>query len=105
MPRHFIRVAVNLITGLLAASAAADTQHPKLPSGWHLLRTANPRGGPDAVSMSHTADINRSDLDLAGMMLRCGENGVEVIIVVVTPFSPHARPDVSIGTASERMAV
>ena len=101
MPRHFIRVAVSLITGLLAASAAADTQHPKLPSGWHLLRTANPRGGPDAVSMSHTADINRSDLDLAGMMLRCGENGVEVIIVVVTPFSPHARPDVSIGTASK----
>jgi len=51
--------------------------------------------------MSHTADINRSDLDLAGLMLRCSENGVEVIIVVVTPFSPHARPDVSIGTASK----
>jgi hypothetical protein len=83
--------------GLLSAVAAAETQPPKLASGWHLVRTANPRGGPDAVSISHTADITRSDLDLAGMMLRCGEKSVEVMIVVVTPFSPRARPNVSVG--------
>src|ERR1700733_4523674 len=82
---------------LFAVPAAAEAQRPPLNSNWHLQRTANPRGGPDAVSISHTADISRSDLDLAGMMLRCGEKGVEVLIVAVTPFSPHARPNVTIG--------
>ncbi len=84
------------LPGLFSAVVAAETRHPESPSGWHLVRTANPRGGPDAVSISHTADISRSDLDLAGLMLRCGEKSVEVVIVVVTPLSPRARPDVTI---------
>ena len=93
------------LLGLFSAVVAAETQHPKPASGWHLVRTANPRGGPDAVSISHTADISRSDLDLAGLMLRCGEKSVEVMIVVVTPLSPRARPDVTIGADQQGMAV
>ena len=31
-------------------------------------------------------------------MLRCGEKSIEIAIVVVTPFSPRARPDVTIQT-------
>jgi len=84
-----------LIAGFLygfSALAAAD-QTP----GWHLLRTANPRGGLDLVAMSHTADMARSDLQLAGLLLRCHDAGVEVAIVVVSPFSPHAQPSVTIG--------
>jgi hypothetical protein len=94
------RTAATFLAGLVLFSVAhaADTQHPKAASGWHLLRTPNPRGGPDAVSISHTADITRSDLDLAGIMLRCGEKDVEIVIVVVTPFATRARPDVTIGT-------
>ena len=48
------------------------------------------------MSMIHTADITRSDPDLAGLMLRCGEHGAEVAIVVVTPFPPRARPEVTV---------
>jgi hypothetical protein len=74
---------------------AADTQGA--PTGnWRLLRTANPKGGPDAVSMSHTADMARSDLDLAGIMLKCGEHGVEVVVVALTPLPPRARPEIMI---------
>jgi len=52
--------------------------------------------------MSHTADVIRSDLDLAGMMLRCAEkDGAEIIIVAVTPFPPAARPSVTIGAAGK----
>jgi len=103
MPYQCARVAAMVVAalGLLAPHATADTQQPKPPSGWHLLRTANPRGGPDAVSISHTPDVTRSDLDLAGLMLRCGEKGVEVLVVVVTPFSPRARPDVTIEVAGK----
>ena len=69
--------------------------------GWHFLRSANPHGGPEAISVSHTADITRSDIDLAGMMLKCGEHGPEVVIVVVTPFPPRARPEVTIAAAGK----
>ena len=98
MFQHSARAAAIFLAlpGLFSAVVAAETRHPESPSGWHLVRTANPRGGPDAVSISHTADISRSDLDLAGLMLRCGEKSVEVVIVVVTPLSPRARPDVTI---------
>lgn len=82
--------------GLLGGVAFADPRPPPPVSDWHLLRTANPDGGPDAISMSHTADALRSDFDLAGLMLRCSNNGPEVLIVAVTLFPPHARPSVTI---------
>ena len=69
-------------------SQAAATQ-AATAGNWRLLRTANPQGGRDAVSMSRTADMARSDLDLAGMMLKCGEHGTE-------NFPPRARPEVTI---------
>lgn len=81
---------------VLCFGAQAATVNSLAPGGWRLLRTADPRGGPDAVSISHTADITRSDLDLAGLMVRCGEKGQEIVIVSVTPFPPRARPSVVI---------
>jgi len=74
--------------------AAPETTTGEPIRAWRLVRTVNPRGGPDAVSMVHTADITRSDPDLAGMMLRCGDKGTEVVIVIVAPFPPRARPRV-----------
>ena len=40
--------------------------------------------------------MRRSDLDLAGMMLKCGEHGTEVVVVALAPFPPRARPEVTI---------
>lgn len=92
-----ISLAGLCVLAALCPPAFPDTPNPKQTGGWYLLRSANPRGGPDAVSMSHTADGTRSDLDLAGLMLRCGDHGdAEFVVVVVTPFAPQARPDVFI---------
>src|ERR1700722_6487544 len=85
-----------LIAFSTTANSAADANRSALPAGWHLIRTKNPNGGPDAVSVSHTADVIRSDLDFAGVMLRCGEKDIEVIVVAVTPFSPRAKPEVTV---------
>jgi hypothetical protein len=79
--------------GVLAAASANDQARP---GDWYLVQSANPHGGPDAISMIHNADTSRSDLDLAGLMLRCSEKGVDVAIVVVTPVPPQARPAVTI---------
>jgi len=48
------------------------------------------------VSVAHTADTTRSDIDLAGLMLRCAQAGAEVLIVVVSPFPPRATPSITI---------
>jgi hypothetical protein len=66
------------------------------PGTWRLVRTPNPRGGPDAVSIMQTADPSRSDLDLAGLMLRCGDTSFDVLIVLLKPFPPRARPKVNL---------
>lgn len=94
--RRRFRMGVILAVGLSVFLTAATPAAQPI-SSWRLLRTANPRGGADAVSMVRTADISRSDPDLAGLMLRCGERGAEVAIVVVTLFPPRAQPDVTVG--------
>jgi hypothetical protein len=74
-----------------------------LAGGWRLVRTPSPRGGADAVSIMHTADTARSDPDLAGLMLRCGDAGAEAVVVLLRPVSPRTRPQVSV-TADGRAA-
>ena len=80
-------------------SDRSDKRQSSIAGAWRLVRTPNPAGGPDAVSIMHTADVSRSDLDLAGLMVRCGQETTEVLIVLVRPFPPRARPKVSIGVA------
>jgi hypothetical protein len=91
-----------LLAGVWALTSPATAEST---GGWRLLRSANPHGAGEAVAMSHAADIVRSDLDLAGMMLRCPDGaaaqpapaaGADVVIVVVTPLSPRAQPNVTI---------
>jgi hypothetical protein len=89
-----------------ATSKAAQGTTPAAPSidtrmgSWRLVRTPNPRGGPDAISIMQTADPSRSDIDLAGLMLRCGEANFDVLIVFIKPFLPRALPKVKLTTRS-----
>jgi hypothetical protein len=64
---------------------------------WKLVRTPNPSGGADMVSVMHTADILRSDADLAGLTVRCGAAGAEVLLILSRPLSPSTRPMVVVG--------
>jgi hypothetical protein len=65
---------------------------------WRLVRTPNPRGGPDAVSIMQTADAARSDIDLVGLTLRCSDTGFDVIVVFLKPFPPRTHPKVELTT-------
>jgi hypothetical protein len=79
-----------------AIGSAAPASRTAVPSAWRLIRTPHPQGGRDAVSVMRTADLARSDIDLAGLMLSCADPGVDMLIVVVTPFAPRARPIVTV---------
>lgn len=100
-----------LIAGLCAMPGSASAATPQT-GGWRLLQSPNPVGGRSMASMSHTADMRRSDLDLVGLMLRCrakgaqgaslptrdaDQTGAEIAIVVITPFPPLAQPLVTVG--------
>jgi hypothetical protein len=63
---------------------------------WRLVRTPNPRGGPDAVSIMQTADTARSDVDLVGLTLRCSDTGFDVLVVLLKPFPPRTHPKVKL---------
>jgi hypothetical protein len=90
--------AAGLLAGIIAAASAGIAAIPAdaAANGWQLLRSPNPQGGRDEISMSHTADTARSDFELAGMMLRCGEHGADVVVVTLSPLPPRARPQVTI---------
>lgn len=81
-----------------AITLAAGEQSPaQSPGAWRLVRTSNPRGGPDAVSIMHTADVARSDLGLAGLMVRCSGGRSELAIVLLNAFPLRAHPRVALG--------
>jgi len=67
---------------------------------WRLVRTPDPIGGHEAVSITRTADVSKSDLEFAGLMLRCGERSVEVLIVLVRAFPPRVHPKVEVSAGS-----
>jgi hypothetical protein len=84
-----------------ATIAQNSTQDGPAPADmWRLVRTPDPVGAREAVSITRTADVAKSDLEFAGLMLRCGERSVEVLIVLVRVFPPRAHPKVQVSAGS-----
>jgi hypothetical protein len=82
-------------------SPSEQTNAARMAPSWRLVRSAGPNGEPGASAILHTVDFERSDPRLAGLMLRCGKQGIEIIIVVVEPFPPRARPQITLRTAGQ----
>ena len=91
-----------------AAARPTPNVTPQVPvsdiGSWRLVRTPNPDRGKDAVSIMHTADVSKSDLDLAGLMVRCGQSGPEILIVLVRPLPPRAHPKVVVNAGGDTAA-
>jgi hypothetical protein len=66
---------------------------------WRLVRTPNPAGGKDAVSIFQIADIAKSDIDLVGLMIRCGQPNLETLLVLVSPLPPRAHRKVTLSAS------
>jgi hypothetical protein len=56
------------------------------------------------VSITQTADIVKSDIDLAGLMLRCAQRNFEVIVVLVRPLPSRARPKVTVSAGGSSVS-
>jgi hypothetical protein len=82
------------------AAPAAPAPPPDI-GAWRLVRTANPGGGKDAVAIMHIAEMTKSDLDLAGLTIRCGEHTPEILFVLVRPLPPRTHPIVVIEAGAD----
>jgi hypothetical protein len=97
------RARLRCFEGATSGPAAASRSQSPGIGTWRLVRTPNPAGGADAVSIMQTADIAKSDLDLAGLMLRCGESSVETLVVLIRPFPPRAHPKVAVAAGGKKV--
>jgi hypothetical protein len=75
---------------------ALATLRQSSADAWKLLRSRDPSGGPDAISVIRTAEPSRSDPDIAGLMLRCAGSDIEALVIVIEPRPPRARPRIDV---------
>jgi hypothetical protein len=63
---------------------------------WRLVRTPAPSGGKEAISITRPGELSGSDPDFAGLMIRCADSDIEVLVILIRPLPLRAHPRVSI---------
>jgi hypothetical protein len=81
-------------------SVKASSRTAELDGGWRLVRTPNPQGGAEAISIMHVSDTSKSDFALAGLTLRCGDSGIEPLLIVLEPLPGGSHPPVIVKAGS-----
>ncbi|MGT2437749.1 hypothetical protein ACU4GH_20155 [Bradyrhizobium betae] len=64
------------------------------------MKSRDPSGGGEIVSVMHAVDTAKSDVGLAGMSLRCGAIGPEVILILLDRVQSTGRLSVTLKTGS-----
>ena len=83
------------------SSGPMSHQRPVEPEPWQLARTPDPARGRESFSITKIADANRSDHDVAGLMLRCGEGATtEVLLVLAEPLRSRTHPKVTVSAGA-----
>jgi hypothetical protein len=95
------------LKSLLPKTTNATNDSAGHPSDlWRLVRTPHPQGGPDAVSIMHTANTARSDPELAGLMIRCTDKAaLETVLALVKPVPPRSKRDVILVGGTTQVAL
>jgi hypothetical protein len=94
----------GLLTPPAAEQKSADNGDDSAGAepGWRLIGGSTTGGGTGGAAVLHTAEFERSDPRLAGLMVRCGDTqGLETLIIVVEPIPAHAQPQVSLRTPEQ----
>jgi len=89
-----------MVLGLLSIACDTSTAIAASTPGWKVARVRGPAQGEEFSSIMKIADTSRSDPDFAGLMIRCAPKGkIDVLAVLVRPFPPTTRPQVTITSA------
>lgn len=103
---HCITVAFVGFAGAISVPAVPPDGAARAPTAssfgaWRRIAPPDGARGGAPVAFVHTANVERSDPRLAGLMLRCNGSGIEAVIVVVEAFPPKARPRITLRVKGE----
>jgi hypothetical protein len=81
------------------------SQSTTLTGGWRLVKSRDPNGGGQIVSIMHAVDMTKSDFGLAGLSLRCGAIGLEAILILLdrVPSTPPPAVTLQAGETKARI--
>jgi len=79
---------------LLGSQPAPSSQ--SVAGKWRLVHTPNPSEKREVVSIMATAELAESDVDFAGLDVRCAEPDFEILVFLIPPLPPRAQPTVAI---------
>ncbi|WP_456840311.1 hypothetical protein [Bradyrhizobium sp. USDA 4486] len=68
-----------------------------------MVKTQNLNGDADIVAIMRTADTAKSDLNLAGLSLRCGGDRTEVMLTLLEQQPRASHPKVTLAAGSDRV--
>jgi hypothetical protein len=85
-------------------AAPAGPPSQAVAGKWRLVHTPNPVEKRDVVSIMATAELE-SDVDFAGLNLRCAGPDFEVLVFLIPPLPPRAQPTVAINGKTFQGAV
>lgn len=85
----------------LSQTMKSSSRTSDLAGGWRLVRSSNPGGGSDAISIMHLSDTSKSDVNLAGLTFRCGAAGIEMLVITLDPLPRGSHPMVSVKAGSK----
>ena len=80
----------------------ASNSTTALDGGWRLVKTRDPGSGGETVSIMRTVDTAKSDIDLAGLSLSCGPEGIQVVLIVLSPLPRGDHPRVTLTAGANR---
>jgi hypothetical protein len=68
-------------------------------SAWKFTRTQGAKEGESFAAIMKTADMAQSDLDFAGLIIRCAPKGkIDVLVALIRPLPPRSHPQVTIAS-------
>ncbi len=86
---------VGLLMVMLQAATIQTSYADSEMQGWRLIRSPATAGSEAVVAVTHAPDLSSSDLTFAGVMLRCSQNNLQVMLAFIEPFPPRSRPTVT----------
>jgi hypothetical protein len=85
-----------------AGAQSRFSQSTALDGGWRLVKSRNPDGNGEIVSLMRAVDTAKSDIALAGLSLRCGPVRPEVVLILLDPIPSTERPVVTLQAGPTR---
>ena len=80
----------------------ASSQVAVLDGGWRLVKTTDPGSTSETVSAMRTVDTARSDINLAGLSLRCAPGGMQVVLILPSSLPRAHQPRVTLTAGANR---